>query len=122
MKIFIYVIDPDPTQQHRIVNAVTPEAEAVLPFSSAEAFLESMPLRTPALLIAAAALPGMGVPQLIRELRRAAVELPVIAIGVDADVQAAVELMRAGAADFIERPVSARQLRNAVRKLVSRDK
>ena len=74
----------------------------------------------PALLIAAVALPGMDVSQLIRELRCADIDLPVIAIGADADVPAVVELMRAGAADFIAFPFTARKLRTAMRSLGDR--
>jgi FixJ family two-component response regulator len=117
VKIPLYVVDPDPAERRRIATALAPEVEAVLSFGSAEALLESMPLRVPALLIAATCLPGMSVPQLIRQLRSAGAELPVVAIGADADLPAAVEVMRAGAADFIARPFTARKLRNAVRAL-----
>jgi FixJ family two-component response regulator len=117
VKLFLYVVDPDPAEQRRIATALAPEVGAVLPFGSAEALLESLPLREPALLIAATSLPGMSVPQLIQQLRSAGAALPVAAIGADADLPAAVEIMRAGAADFIARPFTVRRLRNVVRAL-----
>jgi FixJ family two-component response regulator len=117
VKLTIYVIDPDPTEQQKIAAALAPEAEAVLLFDSAEAFFESTLVREPAVLIASATLPGICVAQVIQDLKRAAIELPVIAVGADVDLHAAVEIMRAGAADFIQRPYSAQQLRNAVRNL-----
>jgi FixJ family two-component response regulator len=118
--ITVYVIDPDPTEQRRISSVLASDAENVLPFASAETFLGSRPLRTPAVLVTAVVLPGMGIVDLIAELGRAGIALPVIAIGADVDVPVAVEIMRAGAADFIERPFSARRLKNAVRKLCVR--
>jgi FixJ family two-component response regulator len=118
--ITVYVIDPDPVEQRRISGVLASDAETVLPFASAETFLESRPLRTPAVLVSALVLPGMGIVDLIAELGRAGIALPVIAIGADVDVSVAVEIMRAGAADFIERPFSARRLKNAVRKLCGR--
>ena len=117
MKIALYVVDPDPAEQRRIATALAPEVEAVLTFGSAEALLESLPLRAPALLIAATSLPGMSIPQLIRELRSAGAELPIVAIGADANLREAVEIMRAGAADFIARPFTVRRLRSVVRAL-----
>jgi FixJ family two-component response regulator len=118
--ITVYIIDPDPVEQRRISGVLASDAETVLPFASAETFLESRPLRTPAVLVSALVLPGMGIVDLIAELGRAGIALPVIAIGADVDVSVAVEIMRAGAADFIERPFSARRLKNAVRKLCGR--
>jgi FixJ family two-component response regulator len=120
VKISLYVVDPDPAEQRRIATALAPEVEAVLSFGSAEALLQSLPLRAPALLIAATSLPRMSVPQLIRQLRSVGAELPVVAIGADADLPAAVEVMRAGAADFIARPFTVRRLRNMVRALSGR--
>ena len=120
MGITVYVIDPDPTEQQRISRVLASDAETVLPFGSAETLLGSRPLRTPAVLVSAVVLPDMGIVDLIAELGRAGIALPVIAIGADVDVPVAVEIMRAGAADFIERPFSARRLKNAVRKLCGR--
>jgi FixJ family two-component response regulator len=117
VKIFLYVVDPDPAEQRRIATALASEVEAALPFGSAEALLESLPLRAPARVIATTCLAGMSVPQLIRQLRSAGAELPVIAIGADADLRGAVEIMRAGAADFIARPFTVRRLRSVVRAL-----
>jgi FixJ family two-component response regulator len=59
----------------------------------------------------------MSVPQLIQQLRSAGADLPVVAIGADADLREAVEIMRAGAADFIARPFTVRRLRSVVRAL-----
>jgi len=118
--ITAYVIDPDPTEQQRISSVLTSDVETVLLFGSAETFLESRPLRAPAVVVTAVVLPDMGIVDLIAELRRTGMPVPVIAIGTGVDVPVAVEIMRAGAADFIERPFSARRLKNAVRKLCGR--
>ena len=117
MKIVLYVVDPDPAEQRWVATALARDVEVVIPFASAEALLETLPLRAPGLLIAATSLPGMSIPELIRQLRSAGAELPVVAIGADADLPAAVEIMRAGAADFIARPFTVRKLRSTVRSL-----
>jgi FixJ family two-component response regulator len=52
--------------------------------------------------------------KLVRELRGRGATLPVIVLGPDSAFRTAVEIARLEATDFLERPVSARQLRAAV--------
>lgn len=57
--------------------------------------------------------------QLVRELRRLGNGLPVIVLGPHSAFRTAVEIARLEATDFLERPVSVRQLRSAVRRACS---
>jgi DNA-binding NtrC family response regulator len=57
--------------------------------------------------------------QLVRELRRLGNDLPVIVLGPHKAFRTAVEIARFEATDFLERPVSVRQLRAAVRRVCS---
>ena len=54
--------------------------------------------------------------KLVRELRDRGATLPVIVLGPYSAFRTAVEIARLEATDFLERPVSARQLRTAVSK------
>lgn len=56
-------------------------------------------------LITEMALPGMSGLDLLRRLRAAGITPPVILVGEEADVRAAVAAMREGAVDFIEKPL-----------------
>ena len=57
-----------------------------------------------ALTSAAISLPGMNGMELLRELRNRGIPAPTILISDDSDIPTAVDAIRAGAADFIERP------------------
>lgn len=56
-------------------------------------------------LITEMVLPGMSGLDLLRRLRSAGITPPVILVGEEADVRAAVTAMREGAVDFIEKPL-----------------
>jgi FixJ family two-component response regulator len=56
---------------------------------------------------------------LVRELRRLGNDIPVIVLGPHNAFRIAVEIARLEATDFLERPVSVRQLRSAVRRACS---
>ena len=54
--------------------------------------------------------------QLVRELRHLGNDLPIIVVGPYSAFRTAVEIARLESTDFLERPVSVRQLRSAVRR------
>ena len=56
---------------------------------------------------------------MIGEIRRRHVCFTVVAIGRDDDMRVAVEAARAGAAEFIEPPISPQRLRSAVRRAIA---
>ena len=56
---------------------------------------------------------------LVRELRRLGNDIPVVVLGSHSAFRTAVEIARFEATDFLERPVSVRQLRSAIRRACS---
>ena len=56
---------------------------------------------------------------LIREIRRLGNDIPVVVLGPHSAFRIAVEIARLEATDFLERPVSVRQLRSAIRRACS---
>ncbi|HAZ61517.1 MAG TPA: hypothetical protein DCY89_08095 [Gammaproteobacteria bacterium] len=81
-----------------VAEAVTVESEA----TTAEG--------APVCLITELGLPGMSGLELLERLRRRGSRLPVIVMANRTDVQAAVEVMRAGALDYLEKPFSQHRL------------
>ena len=99
----VAVIEADATDRSALCALLSPLDAEVQDYDSAESYLAS---RVGALgcLITDMALPGMSGLDLLRLLRSARAAPPVILLGEESDVGAAVTAMREGAVDFIEKP------------------
>ena len=85
-------------------------------FSACEAFLEAYSPRPQACLVLDMHFPGMGGLELLERLKVAAPALPTIVISGSSGISEAVESMKAGATDFLEKPVECRRLVDGVRR------
>lgn len=84
-------------------------------FESAEALLGAFDESNPKVLVASLELPGLSGLKLLQELRRRGHQVPTILLAAESDVATAVEAIRAGAVDFIQKPVIDRILLRRVR-------
>jgi two-component system CheB/CheR fusion protein len=106
----VYVVDDDFHIRSQVRAALEAEGWEVSDFGTAEAFLEEFcPGRASCLLIDAY-LPGMSGIEALQALRTARHQLPAIMITGHSDVGIAVESMKSGAMDFIEKPVGRSEL------------
>lgn len=106
----VYIVDDD----HAVRNALrllcrtaALEAEA---FASADAFLQGADLTQRCCVLLDIRMPGMTGTALHDELLRRGARVPVIFITGHGDIPMAVEAMRKGAFDFIEKPFDDEQL------------
>ena len=88
-----------------IESLLRPAGVRVDAYDDAESFLLHGSTRGLAFVIVDIALPGMSGLELLRRLRGAGHRVPVIVVAVESDVPTAVSAMRAGATDFVERPL-----------------
>ena len=102
----ICVVEDNPDMRDAIRAVLEHDDRSVGIYPSAEAFLADHVPDRDLCLIADAALPGMSGIALIEHLRQQGDSLPAIVITGDGDIGLAVQAMRSGASDFIERPVS----------------
>ena len=84
-------------------------------FGPAEAFLADNALKR-GCLIADVRMPGMSGLELLEELGRRQLHLPVIVMTGHADIPLAVRAMKAGAIDFLEKPLDGKHLMESVRR------
>jgi len=98
------VIDPDPVARSGLRTLLHGLGIDVSTFDSAESFLLTGSGRHVACLIVDLLLPGMSGLELLRRLRTAGNDVPVILLADESDVPTAVAAMREGATDFIEKP------------------
>ena len=111
----VYIVDDD----HAVRSALkllfrTAELEADA-FSSADAFLKDADLTERCCLLLDIRMPGTTGTVLHEELLRRGVRMPVIFITGHGDIPMAVDAMRKGAFDFIEKPFDDEQLLSQVR-------
>ncbi|GAA0541231.1 two-component system CheB/CheR fusion protein [Rhizomicrobium palustre] len=115
-KPVVYVIDDDADIRDGVRTTFEGEGLAVEDYADAEEFLGTYrPAREGCLLIDAY-LPGLSGLELLDRLHRVGHRLPAIMITGHSDVPIAVKAMKAGALDFLEKPVSAVDLVVSVRR------
>lgn len=100
----VYVVDDDDAALDSLVMLLSAEGLTARGFPSADRFLEILPEEPRGCVITDLRMPGMDGVQLIRALRGRGVGMPVIIVTGHADVTKAVDAMKAGATDFIEKP------------------
>ena len=115
----IYIVDNDTAVRDSLRSLLAELADSIKVYERAEDFL-SAPLETDrSCLITELYLPGMSGLELLFELRSKNIAIPTIVLARDSDVAIAVRTMRAGAIDFIDKPVVDRLLLNRVRQVLS---
>ncbi len=106
----IFVVDDDDKIREAIREVLEDDGRHVKDYATCEAFLADYHSGREACLVIDAYLPGMGGLELLRGLRDAGHHLPAIMITGNSDVPMAVQAMKAGAADFIEKPITRDEL------------
>ncbi|MFO7910012.1 MAG: sigma-54-dependent Fis family transcriptional regulator [Halomonas sp.] len=112
----VMVIDDE--EHLRITASQTLELDGYTPycFESAEQALDALTPDFPGVIVSDIRMPGMDGMTLLRTLRERDPTLPIILITGHGDISTAVEAMRAGAWDFLEKPFAGDQLLDVVRR------
>jgi len=100
----VYVVDDDDAIRNAIRALLDTADIRCAVYASADEFLEAMPAEAGGCLLLDIRLPGMGGLELQSELRRREATLPIIFITGHGDVPIAVQAMRDGAFDFLQKP------------------
>jgi len=111
----VFVVDDDEAALDSLVLLLRSESLNPKAFSSAEAFLAALNPDARGCVISDVRMPGMDGVQLLKTLKGMGCTLPVIVITGHADVTVAVQAMKAGAADFIEKPFESELILRLVR-------
>jgi two-component system, LuxR family, response regulator FixJ len=112
----IFVIDDQSSVRHALGEMLSAFGYSVETFESADSFLRALDPRRHGCIIADVRMPGMDGIELVRELARRRIPLPVVVISGHADVPMAVAAIKAGAEDFIEKPIDDVQLVAAINR------
>lgn len=100
----IHVVDDDDAMRRSLVFLLSSAALDAEAHESAESLVAILPSSEVACVVTDMRMPGMNGLALVRRIRQIDKELPVIVITGQSDVSLAIESLRAGAYDFIEKP------------------
>ena len=106
----IFIVDDDGNIRDALRMLLEDDGRRVQDFATGEAFLAAYTPGSDGCLLIDAYLPGISGLQVLQQLRSSADPLPAIMITGSSDVAMAVQAMKAGAADFIEKPIAAADL------------
>lgn len=119
-QMLVHIIDDDEAMRESLIfllRTAQIEAEA---FGSAQAFLASLPDDRLSCVITDIRMPEMSGLDLLRRLRELKIDVPVIVVTGHGDVPLAVEAMKFGAIDFLEKPFDDEVLLASVRSALQR--
>jgi len=113
-KDLVYVIDDDPAMRDSLEFLLSSAGFETQCFETAEAFLNSPRDSRPACILSDIRMPGKSGVDLLDHVKRAGDDLPVVLMTGHGDVALAVEAMKRGAVDFVEKPFEEARLIGAV--------
>jgi len=111
----VHVIDDDPAMRDSLEFLLDSAGVRVRSYESAVAFLERVEALEPGCILTDVRMPQMSGIELIARLKGLGVALPVIVMTGHADVPLAIQAMKAGVVDFIEKPFDDEVLLAAIR-------
>jgi len=115
----VHVIDDDEAVRQSLAFLLSTAGFAVRVHESATGFLKVLPAAQVGCIVTDVRMPEMDGLELQRRLRAGKITAPVIVITGHGDVALAVEAMKAGAADFIEKPFDDDVLIGAIRSALA---
>ncbi len=116
----VHLIDDDDAVRHALAFLLATAGHAVRVYESGQALLDALGTLQPGCIVSDVRMPGIDGLELQRRLHELGVKLPVIIMTGHADVPLAVEAMKAGAIDFIEKPFDDELLLSAIRIALDR--
>jgi len=117
----VHVIDDDDGMRESLAFLLKSARVPVATYDSAALFLDQLAKVPGGCIVTDVRMPGMSGIDLLKRLRELNNNIPVIVITGHADVPLAVEAMKCGASDFIEKPFDDELLLTSVRSALSQE-
>jgi|HubBroStandDraft_6_1064221.scaffolds.fasta_scaffold1283134_1 FixJ family two-component response regulator len=114
----IFIVDDDPSVRDALSVVFTLEGYHVTSFGDGSAFLTTARVRTPACILLDVHMPGRSGLDILKELNAQHYGAPIFIISGRGDIPMAVDAIKNGALDFIEKPFDAVTVVSRVREAV----
>jgi FixJ family two-component response regulator len=116
----VYLVDDEPAVRKALGRLLRSAGVEVATFGSAEEFLGALEEEAAGCALLDVAMPGLDGLALQETLARRGIDLPVLFLTGHGDIPMSVRAMKAGASDFLTKPVDGKVLVAAVRRALER--
>jgi FixJ family two-component response regulator len=117
----VHIVDDDASFLKAVERRLTKAGYEVATYASAQQLLDSLPTESvPSCIILDVRIPGLGGPELQSRLNDLGSTLPIIFLSGYLDIPATVRAIKAGADDFLSKPVSSEDLLQAIERAIAR--
>jgi FixJ family two-component response regulator len=116
----VFLLDDEPGMVKALTRLLKAEGFTVRGFTSAKTFLESYRAESPSCLVLDVEMPELNGLELQERLTHAGILLPIVFLTGHGDIPMSVQAVKAGAADFLTKPVNDANLLRAVRAALQR--
>src|SRR5437016_7374609 len=117
----VFIVDDDRDTRESLRNLIRSAGLSAQTFSSAQEFLAAERPKAPGCLVLDVQLPGLSGLDLQQELAKAGVKIPIIFITGYGDIPTSVRAIKAGALEFLTKPVNREDLLHAIHQTIARD-
>ena len=118
----IAIVDDDPSVRQGLSSLIRSAGLQVETFASAQEFLARPGAEVPSCLVLDVRLPGLSGLDLQKRMAELNLEIPIVFITGHGDIPMSVQAMKAGALEFLTKPFDDRDLLDAIRQAIKRDR
>jgi RNA polymerase sigma factor (sigma-70 family) len=118
----VFIVDDDAALRESLRNLIRSVGLRVELFASAQEFLQSRQPDAPSCLVLDVRMPGLSGLDLQKQTSEAGLEIPIIFITGHADVPMTVRAMKAGAVEFLTKPLRDQDLLDAIQQALERSR
>jgi len=112
----IAIVDDDPSVRRGLQRLIRSAGWKAETFASAQEFLARPPADAPSCLVLDLQLPGLSGLHLQQRMAELGLDIPIVFLTGHGDIPASVQAMKAGAIEFLTKPVDEQNLLNAIRE------
>src|SRR5689334_19305588 len=118
----VFVVDDDASVRRSTERLIRSMGFGVQTFASAKEFTDHARVTSPGCLVLDVHLPGLSGLDLQEQLAQAGIHLPIIFITGRGSIPMSVRAMKSGAVEFLTKPTRPRDLLDAIRAAIERDR
>ena len=118
----IAIVDDDASAREGLQSLIRSAGWRVETFVSAQDFLGRRGVESPSCLILDLQLPGLSGLDLQKQMADVGLEIPIVFLTGHGNIPASVQAMKAGAVEFLTKPIDEQKLFQAIQEAIERDR